>query len=222
MSLNQLPYDRALPLVRANLCFDETPKTTALIRELREARRRGYLRPRELEAICRWKSPRAIKLIRSNTAHAVRSVTRAVLATRSERQKLETLTQLSGVSRPMASAVLMLLDPKRYGVTDIRVWELLHTLGTVTKNPRGKGFGFNNWYQYLDDHSLLRQGLWLHGARRRAHALLRPQEVSGWTTLPRASTLALKQQPSEAAHVNIPLRRTIARHRIAWFKLRGA
>lgn len=149
MSLNQLPYDRALPLVRANLCFDETPKTTALIRELREARRRGYLRPRELEAICRWKSPRAIKLIQSNTAHAVRSVTRAVLATRSERQKLETLTQLSGVSRPMAWAVLMLLDPKRYGVTDIRVWELLHTLGTVTKNPRGKGFGFNNWYQYL-------------------------------------------------------------------------
>lgn len=49
----------------------------------------------------------------------------------------------------MASSVLMLLDPKRYGVIDIRVWQLLYEFGTVTKNPRGVGFSFNNWYQFL-------------------------------------------------------------------------
>jgi hypothetical protein len=49
----------------------------------------------------------------------------------------------------MASAVLMLLDPTRYGVIDIRVWQLLHELGAVTKNANGVGFTFQNWYQFL-------------------------------------------------------------------------
>ena len=49
----------------------------------------------------------------------------------------------------MASSVLMLLHPKRYGVIDIRVWQLLHKVGTVKKNSRGIGFTFQNWYQFL-------------------------------------------------------------------------
>lgn len=149
MPLHPLPYKAALPLVRKHLCLDEDPKTALLIGELREARRRGYLRPSELEAICQWKSPRAIQHIRTNSASSIRAATRAALATRSEKMRLESLLLLNGVSVPMASAVLMLLDPKRYGVIDIRVWELLHKLGTVTKNAKGIAFGFNNWYQYL-------------------------------------------------------------------------
>ena len=49
----------------------------------------------------------------------------------------------------MASAILTLLDPRRYGVIDIRVWQLLHALGEVTKKSSGVGFNFNNWYQFL-------------------------------------------------------------------------
>jgi hypothetical protein len=49
----------------------------------------------------------------------------------------------------MASAILTLIDPKRYGVIDIRVWQLLHELGSVTRNPRGVGFQFRDWYHYL-------------------------------------------------------------------------
>jgi len=43
----------------------------------------------------------------------------------------------------------MLLNPRRYGVIDIRVWQALHHLGTVTKAPSGIGFSFKNWYQFL-------------------------------------------------------------------------
>ncbi len=43
----------------------------------------------------------------------------------------------------------MFVDPKRYGVIDIRVWGLLHKLGTVSKNSSGVGFTFRNWYQFL-------------------------------------------------------------------------
>jgi hypothetical protein len=49
----------------------------------------------------------------------------------------------------MASALLMLLDPKRYGVIDIRAWQLLYATGTVRKNARGMGFTVENWLEYL-------------------------------------------------------------------------
>ena len=69
--------------------------------------------------------------------------------TRSERIKLEALTALHGVSIPMASAILTLTNPRRYGVIDIRVWQLLFDLKSVRTKPRGVGFNFNNWYHYL-------------------------------------------------------------------------
>jgi hypothetical protein len=149
VGLRQLPYTKLEPLIRKCVCREESEDTAALIKRLRPARRRGYLTPEELQDICRWKSPRAIHYIEANTAKQVRAATSAALNTRSEKRRLEALRTLRGVSVPMASAVLMLLDPKRYGVIDIRVWQLMHKIGTVTKNPRGVGFSFQNWYQFL-------------------------------------------------------------------------
>ena len=149
MPLGELPYDRLEPLVRHYLSTEEDESTAELIQRMRAAKRRGWLTRSELEAVCYWKSPRVIGHIRANTPGQIRSATRVALRTRSERLRLENLTQLKGVSVPMASAVLMLLNPKRYGVIDIRVWQLLHELGTIKQNASGVGFGFNNWYQYL-------------------------------------------------------------------------
>ena len=148
MALRTLPYTSVKPIVRKYLT-DEDEDTSALIAELRPARKRGYLTPSELETVCRWKSPRALPYIKSNSPSRVRSATRRALDTKSERLRLEALVELQGVSVPMASAILMALDPKRYGVIDIRVWQLLHAVGTVTKKPKGVGFNFANWYQFL-------------------------------------------------------------------------
>ena len=149
MSLYPIPYNSLEALVRDYLSTDEDEATAELIKQLRAAKRRGWLRRSELEAVCNWKSPRTIHHIRANTPARIRSATSATIATRSEQLRLDKLTQLKGVSVPMASAILMCLDPKRYGVIDVRVWQVLHKIGTVTKNPSGVGFGFNNWYQYL-------------------------------------------------------------------------
>ena len=73
----------------------------------------------------------------------------AALATPSERRRFETLMSLDGVSVAMASAILTLLNPRRYGVIDIRVWQLLYGMGAVTKNPSGVGFSFDHWHQFL-------------------------------------------------------------------------
>jgi hypothetical protein len=148
MALKKLPYRKIAPLVRDYLSADDD-STLALIRDLRGVRARGYLTRSELEQVCRWKSARALKHINSNRSARVRAVTRRAFATRSERMRLEALLELQGVSIPMASAILMLVDPKRYGVIDIRVWQVLHAIGVVTKKPTGVGFTFANWYQFL-------------------------------------------------------------------------
>ena len=144
-----LPYKQLRVLIRDHLVLREDPDTASLIRELRQARKRGYLKPAELERICRWKSARAIHHIKKNSATRVRTATGRALATQSERRRLEALMSLDGVSVAMASAILTLLNPRRYGVIDIRVWQLLHGMGAVTKNPSGVGFSFDHWHQFL-------------------------------------------------------------------------
>jgi hypothetical protein len=149
MALRKIPYRKIAALVSDRVSTDEDEVTLALIRRLRGARARRYLTPGELEAVCRWKSPRALPRVRSNSASRVRAATRRAMATRSERLRLEELRGLHGVSVPMASAILTLVDPRRYGVLDIRVWQLLYAVGAVTKKPAGVGFDFKNWYQFL-------------------------------------------------------------------------
>ena len=149
MGLTTVPYRKVASLVADRLSTDEDEGTLALIRRLRGARERRYLTRVELELVCKWKSPRALHLIRSNGASRVRAATRRALAARSESARLDELRALRGVSVPMASAVLTLLYPRRYGVIDIRVWQLLNAVGAVTKNRAGSGFTFKNWYQFL-------------------------------------------------------------------------
>src|SRR3989337_4608117 len=86
---------------------------------------------------------------RRNSAATIRRISRAALATRSEQKRMNLLTSLRGVSVPMASAILTLVDPKRYGVLDIRVWQLLFAMDSVGTNPRGVGFNFENWHHYV-------------------------------------------------------------------------
>jgi hypothetical protein len=136
-------------LLRQELVREEHPGTAALIRELAGVRARGAFTRGEFVRMCRWKSPRARHLWTSNAAGRIRAVSRAVLATRSERRRMELLTSLRGVGVPIASAILTLIDPRRYGVLDIRAWQLLFALRSVAANRRGQGFTIPQWEQYL-------------------------------------------------------------------------
>jgi len=90
-----------------------------------------------------------MKHIRNNPERTIKRITKAAFGTRSERKKLALLTMLNGVSIPMASSILTLTNPRRYGVIDIRVWQLLYKMGTVMTNPDGAGFSFKHWSRYL-------------------------------------------------------------------------
>jgi hypothetical protein len=149
LPVGRLPYASVEALLAAEPVRLEDPGTEALMRRLRGVRRRGEFTRAEFLSMCRWKSPRAALHYRRNSAARIRQASRAVLATRSEHRRLEALLSLSGVSVPVASAILTLIDPARYGVLDIRVWQLLHALGGVLTRPSGRGFGPRHWAEFL-------------------------------------------------------------------------
>jgi hypothetical protein len=147
--LGRLRYATLSALLRAELVCEEPPQTAALIRALAGVCRRGRFTRAEFRRMCRWKSPRARGLWEANSAARIRAVSRAVLTTGNERRRMELLTSLHGVGVPVASAILTLIDPRRYGVLDIRAWQLLVATGAVTTNPRGQSFTIGEWEQYL-------------------------------------------------------------------------
>ncbi|HKB25563.1 MAG TPA: hypothetical protein VKG64_10965 [Methylomirabilota bacterium] len=149
MGLRRVPYRSLAALLARELVVGEEPATAALVAELRHVKRSGRFTRAEFLAMCRWKSPRAIRHCRRNSAAAIRRVSRAVFATRSERRRMELLTGLHGVSVPTASAILTLVAPRRYGVLDIRAWQLLFGLGRFRRKPAGRGFALRDWLDYL-------------------------------------------------------------------------
>jgi hypothetical protein len=128
---------------------EEDPPTAKIIKRLNHVKPDGELSRGEFLDICHWKSPRSLRLCERNSARFIEKMSHQVFATQDERIRLHLLTGLQGVSVPTASAILTLTDPKHYGVIDIRVWQLLHKLQSVTTNPRGQAFTFNHWDLYL-------------------------------------------------------------------------
>jgi len=145
----RLKYKSLATLLDERLLREEHADTAERIKSLMHVQKAKCLTKSELADICRWKSSRAMRWIRQNTSAKIKHVTREAFTARSEREKINHLTSLKGVGIPMASAILMLTCPQRYGVLDIRVWRVLYALGSVRKNPRGTGFNFGNWYNYL-------------------------------------------------------------------------
>jgi len=79
-----------------------------------------------LEGIVRWKSPRRAALISKNTDAEIADALRLAGAATEPRSAFAVLMGLSGVGTPVASAILMAIDPLRYTLID---WRALEALG---------------------------------------------------------------------------------------------
>jgi len=150
MGLRKLKYSSLGDLLDHEPISEEDPETAGMVLRLRHVRRDKAVTRGEFLEICSWKSPRSIRHCRRNSAKRVKSVIRQVLAAPGEKKRLELLTSLHGVSVPTASAILTLTNPRRYGVLDIRVWQLLFRLGSVNHKRGGQGFRFHDWEEYLN------------------------------------------------------------------------
>ena len=149
MGISRITYRSLGELLASEAIVEEDPPTVKIVRRLTHVNKDRELSRGEFLDICYWKSPRSIRRCERNSASEVERITSEVFRTKSERVRLELLTSLHGVSIPTASAILTLTNPKRYGVIDIRVWQLLFALKSVDSRPTGQGFTFSHWYRYL-------------------------------------------------------------------------
>jgi hypothetical protein len=79
----------------------------------------------DLFDICRWKSPRKAKNVKTNSQSFIDAITEFALTTRDERSRIESLTLLNGVSWGTASVILHLYHNERYPILDFRaLWSL--------------------------------------------------------------------------------------------------
>jgi hypothetical protein len=104
-----------------------------------------YFTKEQLLALCRWKSPRAAPKAEINEDEFIREVSRISLATENERLRIEVLTLLSGVSWPIASAILHFYVSNSYPILDVRaLWSLQCVI-------RGNyQYNVNLWNRYVN------------------------------------------------------------------------
>lgn len=84
----------------------------------------------DLEWIVRWKSHRALPAFRDNDTELAEDTVRRALERRSVVEKIDTLQDnLHGVGVPVASSLLLFMDPTTYTVVDVKAWDALRAAG---------------------------------------------------------------------------------------------
>ena len=146
-----------LPFRTSASDYELTERLKADLAELRATREPFFLTAQELEPIFRWKLGRQYGRNRhqraQNSDPEYRSITCAAFAiTRSQvteeaARRLKVLTCLDGVGVPVASAMLALVEPSRYCVTDLHGWRAMYLLHQT-------GFSIGDYLHYLMDVTL--------------------------------------------------------------------
>jgi hypothetical protein len=129
-------YENLQQLFEENRDDKEDDDVVEIINELSVIKKRGYFTGGEFLRMGMWKSPRPKNWYKKNQEEEIREISKKVFSTNYEKRRIELLTQLCGVQIPTASAILMLTDPKHYGVIDIRVWQVLYKYKSVKRNTR--------------------------------------------------------------------------------------
>jgi len=110
------------------------------------ARRRGAINKRELLRIAYWKSSRAAGTLSSNLrGTSAETFICKLPLTASDQELLNRLCCVRGVSVSVASAVLSLMYPERFAVTD---WRARDELNRIKKGYQG----VNSKTNYLDEY----------------------------------------------------------------------
>ena len=145
-------YSDIQSMLSACLVHDEYSDTAPLIASLSHVREAHYFTRSEFLIMCKWKEPRERRRQNwaSNTEDEVRTLSAQAFGAPDEARRILHLCRLRGVGIPVASAFLALIDPERYGVIDIRVWQLLALYNEVDYDPDGRTLQVLHWLDYLD------------------------------------------------------------------------
>jgi hypothetical protein len=134
---------------------DDNHETKRLLKKftsLKSERAPFYLTAKEFEEVLRWKLRsqygRTSEKRKRNTPTLIETVTKAAFSISHPDEEMETrfklhmLRTLIGVETAVASAILALCYPERYGVVDFRIWRQLF-------GEERKYFTTSDYIQYL-------------------------------------------------------------------------
>lgn len=142
-------YDNLKELILKNINTPEPKDALVLIDKLKDVKTFGFFSKKQFLEVAMWKSPRPKNHYLNNSEEVILETSRRALSLDDERIRMGILTTLNGVSIAVASALLTIINPKQYGVIDIRVWQLLFLYGEVKTKPQGQGFNVDDWTDYL-------------------------------------------------------------------------
>ena len=103
----------------------------------------GYLHKDELYDLVHWKSSRSARLI-NDSEPVVKQITGEAFGLDDDWKKLNKLTDLKGVGKPVASAILHFYDKDDYPILD------KHALCTLGINHREVNYDEPFWRRYVD------------------------------------------------------------------------
>ncbi|MBS3084710.1 hypothetical protein J4411_02245 [Candidatus Pacearchaeota archaeon] len=147
-------YQSLGKLLKNNLGNSETEEALKLIDSLKYSSKNGFISKEQFYKVAMWKTPKPKNHYLSNSNEKIKEVSKSVLSSNSDEEKINLLTQLKGVSIPVASSLLTIINPKKYGIIDIRVWQILYLYSEVKNKPAGQGFNLKDYLVYL---SILRK-----------------------------------------------------------------
>jgi len=145
-------YSDIQSLLSACRVHDEYSDTAPLMVSLSHVREVGYFTRSEFLTMSKWKEPheRRRQNWASNTENEVRTLSAQAFGAPDEARRILRLCRLRGMEILVASAFLMMVDPEHYGVTDIRVWQLLALYQEVDYDSDGRTLQVLHWLDYLD------------------------------------------------------------------------
>lgn len=106
----------------------------AQLESLPTAFEEGTWSQEDVEWIIEWKVGKAfekpvLRYFRNNDETVIRDNIERAVHESNIRTKVESLTSLSGVGVPVASAILLFMNPDRFTVIDERAWRVLYETG---------------------------------------------------------------------------------------------
>lgn len=105
--------------------------------------KRGCMTKDDLKIVAQWKAPRSAGHVEENTEDYVKEITSFALAAKTERARIEVLTNLNGVRWPTASVILHFFHTDAYPIMDFRaLWSISLDV------PTQYSFGF--WWPYVE------------------------------------------------------------------------
>jgi hypothetical protein len=112
-----------------------------------ELQRRGYIYQEELREIGKWKAGGRINHhLKQNDTGTVKRQSELAFRASGDEESIEELTELKGVSVPVASTILAMFDPSSFAVVDYRAFRALR----VTKPNLLDSTDYSRYVEYMN------------------------------------------------------------------------